>query len=273
MDGRCGSFADTTSPTTWSRSDYCRNEDLKVGARETVDALLERSRRDHVPIRRAFVQSSSRGGGPGPLAQFVRERRARTLDLYLLLHAVASAPPYDVTLPSSVWARALDLAGYASAGSVVSKHWTWLESHGLIESRRRGRYREITLLREDGSAKPYVHPGREGNYFKLPHAYWEANYLNRMGLPAKAVLLIALSLQDDFLLPTEQGAKWYGISRDTVRKGLRILRLLNLLDVQEVPKPAPLAPKGFTLERRYTLREPFRPMEPGERPAEAGSTE
>jgi hypothetical protein len=116
----------------------------------------------------------------------------------------------------------------------------------------------VTLLREDGSGKPYVHPGKEGNYFKLPYDYWHGNFHNRMGLPAKAVLLIALSLQDEFLLPTKQGAGWYGLSRDTVRKGLRTLRLLGILDMREVRKKAPLAPLGFTLERRYTLKDPFR---------------
>lgn len=149
---------------------------------------------------------------------------------------------------------------------MISKQWSWLEQEDLITSRRSGRLREITLLKEDASGAAYVHPGREGNYFKLPHAYWLGNFHNRMGLPAKAVLLIALSLQDDFLLPTKQGAKWYGLSKDTVRKGLRTLRLLGILDMREQRKKAPLAPLGFTNERRYMLREPFRPMPAGSRP-------
>lgn len=244
-----------------------------VGAQETVEALLERSGRDHVPIRRSFVQAPGRGGGPGPIASFVHERRGRTLDLYLLAHAVASASPYDVRLPAAVWARALNIARYATAGSMVSKQWSWLEREGLISSRRAGRLREVTLLKEDRSGAAYIHPGREGNYFKLPYAYWQGNFHNRMGLPAKAVLLIALSLQDDFLLPTKQGAKWYGLSRDTVRKGLRTLRLLGILDMREQRKKAPLAPLGFTLERRYTLREPFRPMPAGNRPSTSAEQE
>jgi len=229
-----------------------------ASSKETIDALLERSGRAYVPIRRSFVQAPVRGGGAGPLAHFVTQRRGRTLDLYLLMHAVASAKPFDVRFPAAVWARALGIAGHATASSMVSKQWTWLESERLIASRRSGRLREVTLLREDGSGDTYVHPGKEGNYFKLPYAYWQGNFHNRMDLPAKAVLLIALSLQDDFLLPTKQGAAWYGISRDTVRKGLRILLLLGILEMHEVRKKAPLAPLGFTLERRYTLREPFR---------------
>jgi hypothetical protein len=149
---------------------------------------------------------------------------------------------------------------------VVSKNWRWLEDQGLIASRRRGRLREVTLLYEDGSRRPYRHPGEQGgedrgHYFKLPYAYWRGNFHDRISLPAKAVLLIALSLRDDFVLPTERGAEWYGLSRDTVRKGLRDLRLLNILSMREVRKPAPLSALGFTLDRRYTLRSPFRQVE------------
>jgi hypothetical protein len=226
---------------------------------ETVMALLERSRRDFVPIRRAFVQAPERGGGPGPLASFVRQRRMRSLDLYLLAHAVASKSPFDARFPSAVWARALGDSRERGSAAMVSKQWSWLEVQSLVSSRRVGRLREITLLKEDGSGDPYIHPTSEGNYFKLPYAYWKGNFHNRMGLPAKAVLLVSLSLQDDFLLPTERGAAWYGLSRDTVRKGLRTLRLLGLLSFREVRKNAPLAPRGFTFERRYRLRDPFRP--------------
>src|SRR4051795_1819610 len=82
-----------------------------AGARDTVYALLTGSRRSAVPIRRAFVQSGSprRGAGPGPLAAFVKAHHVRALDQYLLFHAVASAPPYNVARESRIWARALGL--------------------------------------------------------------------------------------------------------------------------------------------------------------------
>jgi hypothetical protein len=233
-----------------------------VSQQETVEAMLERSGREYLPLRRSFVQRQPRVGGAGPLAKFVRHRRTKALDLYLLMHAAASAAPYDVAYPSTVWARALGLAEHSSAETLVSKTWTWLENEGLITTQRRGRLREVTLLYEDGSRRPYRHPGEQGaeergHYFKLPYAYWHGGFQNRISLPAKAVLLIALSLRDDFLLPNERGSQWYGLSRDTVRKGLRDLRLLGLLSVREVPKVTPLTPLGITLERRYTLRGPF----------------
>lgn len=226
--------------------------------RDAIEALLLRSRRDHVPIRRSFVQLRERGGGAGALAWFIHERRTKTLDLYLLTVALASAPPYDVALASSVWARALGISDYKSASSTVSRSWTWLADHHLIHTGRRGRLREVRLLREDGSGDPYSHPSSEGDYFKLPYVYWRANLHNRLGLPAKSVLLIALSLRQPFKLPAEHAARWYGVSRDTIAKGLRDLRTLGIIDYRESVKPAPLTAAGITRERLYVLQRPFR---------------
>jgi len=209
-------------------------------------------------MRRSFVQIRQPGaGGAGPLAAFVRGRHAIALDLYLLGRAVASHEPFDVTLPSRVWARALGLGEVSSAAATISQSWTWLEKQRLITSTRRGRLREIRFLREDASGRPYRHPAREGDYFKLPYAYWEGRYPGRLGLPAKALLLIALSLGPDFWLPHERGARWYGLSRDTVSRGLATLLRLGLLVVRHTRKTAPLSPQGFTEERRYALRPPF----------------
>jgi hypothetical protein len=173
-----------------------------------------------------------------------------------------------------VWARALGLGNYRSAGTLISKSWSWLEEERLIFTQRRGRLREVKLLHEDGSGQPYRHPGEQGaesrgHYFKLPYAYWRGSFQNRISLPAKAVLLIAISLRDDFVLPTERGAQWYGLSRDTVRKGLRDLRLLGLLTFREERKEAPLSAHGYTLERHYTLQEPFRPWPQGDQEPQA----
>jgi hypothetical protein len=161
----------------------------------------------------------------------------------------------------SVWARALGIGGTPSAAATISKSWSWLDEQGLVTTAPRGRLREIRFLREDGSRRPYQHPGGDesarGDYFKLPYAYWEAHYPGRLGLPAKALLLIALSLGQDFWLPHDRGARWYGLSRDTVARGLATLLRLGLLEVRAERKKAPLSPRGFTEERRYALRPPF----------------
>ncbi len=238
------------------------DEIQRVSQEETVAALLERSGRDALPLRRSFVQRREKGGGAGPLALFVQERRGVALDLYLLGRAVASHEPFDVALPSEVWARALGMGGLASAAATISKSWTWLEERELVTTARRGRLREVRFLREDASGESYQHPGDDrgakvGDYFKLPYAYWEGHFPGRLALPAKAVLLIALSLGDDFWLPHERGGRWYGLSRDTVARGLATLLRLGLLEVRVEHKPAPLSARGVTQERRYALRPPF----------------
>jgi hypothetical protein len=164
-----------------------------------------------------------------------------------------------------VWARLLGLQ--RSAGSVITRQWNWLEQHALITTSHLERTRRVVLLREDGSGLPYSHPGvsaddkpAEGDYFRLPHAYWAAGLQDRIDLPTKAVLLIALSRpEDDFILPHDHASRWYGISTDSLRQGLRQLQLLGFLSMSTRHHAAPLSPTGFRTERRYTLRPPFGP--------------
>jgi hypothetical protein len=236
-----------------------------VSQQQAIEALLARSGRDAVPIRRSFTQSRSRGGGTGPLAAFVTGRRRRAFDLYLLAHAVCSAPPWDVTLESVVWGRLLGLSG-SGVASVITRQWNWLENERLITTNRHDRLRKVTLLKEDGSGDLYTHPGiatdeaaADGDYFTLPHAYWRMGLQEQVDIPTKAVLLIALSRPDDFILPLEHATKWYGFSQDSLRSGLRQLQLRGLLDVRYLRTSAPLSPTGFRTERRYTLRPPFGP--------------
>jgi hypothetical protein len=231
--------------------------------RLAVTALLRRSARNSVPIRRAFVQAREPGGGPGMLSEFVGSRRRRALDLYLLLHAAASRPPWDVDMPGAAWGRMLGLFG-PSTGTVVARQWSWLEERRLVARTKVGRQTRITLLHEDGSGRPYWHPGThhagrapEGDYFHLPYAYWQADMQDWADLPMKAVLLIALSLPREFLLPLDHGRRWYGLSRDTLRTGLRGLSTRGFLDMRLVKKAAPLTTSGYTFERRYRLRSPF----------------
>ena len=232
---------------------------------EAIAALLERSGRDHVPIRRSFLQRRDRlGGGRSVLAEFVTARRAGAFDLYLLALALASAKPYTVSLAPRVWAR---LTGFTGSGATarVNRSWDFLEYISLVRSEDSDGARIVHLLREDGSGLPYHHAGiptsastaPEGDYFKLPHAYWHARLDRRLGLAAKSVLLIALSLSDGFLLPADKASSWYGVSPDTIKRGLRDLRTIGVLSYTNRKKPTPLTPQGFTVERRYSLRGPM----------------
>lgn len=231
-------------------------------------AFLTRSKRpEGVPIRNTFVQGGTQGKPtPGPLAALLRNHDERGLELKLLHQAVASSPAvsgdYDVTEAAVVWARALGLYHPTQGAAAVSKTWRRLEALGLVRRERSGRLAVVTLLREDGSGHAYTHPYlKRERYFKLPLEYWtaEQRWYGRLSLPAKAMLLIALSLPNGFYLPYDKAKLWYGVSSDTAKTGLAELRHLQLIKVATRYVPAPLSPLGYIERRHYTLRAPFGP--------------
>jgi hypothetical protein len=183
---------------------------------DTRAALLDRSKRDFAPVNKLFVQAAPGSASrPGPLATFVRNRDLRGLHAYLLLLGIISSGDgpdgWSTTLPIGVWARAFGTTRYAppaSAASAVSKVLARLEQRNLITRQRHDRERKIriTLLREDGSGQPYTRPGK-GNpdrYLRLPHAFWRDGWHERLGLPATAMLLVALHERNNFELPTSE---------------------------------------------------------------------
>jgi hypothetical protein len=144
--------------------------------------------------------------------------------------------------------------------AAVSKTWSRLERLSLVERRRSGRLVAARLRKEDGSGQPYEHPFGTGDpYFKIPNAYWtdEQRWYRSLSLPAKALLLVGLSLDDGFYLPYEKAKPWYGLSADTARSGLAELRASGLLKVTKRYLTAPLTPAGYIERRHYTLRPPF----------------
>lgn len=114
-------------------------------------------------------------------------------------------------------------------------------------------------MNEGGNSADYTHPGKSKGdpYFKLPHTYWTDGWCKRLKLPAKAMLLVCLSMRPGFYLPLGKVPEWYGFSEDTAQRGMQQLVEEGLLTYKSVSKKAPLTPLGFTTERRYTLMAPF----------------
>lgn len=240
---------------------------IVASAQETVAALLGRSKRrsQAAPLRRSLVQGGAQNAPvAGPLAELVRRHDLIAIRLYLLLVALATAAPYAVRLHSMVWARAVGLDSAPSGTTSVSRAWRRLEDAKLIKRERVKRRAEVTLLKEDGTGAEYHHPGELASsdaYLQLPFAYWlapEAYFLS-LSLAETAVLIIALSLPDDFVLPLTKAQSWYGISQSTIERGLSGLQDRDLLKVRFERRRAPLAPAGFVQQARYTLQLPFRP--------------
>jgi hypothetical protein len=215
-------------------------------------------RRQATPLRVGFLHIPVAGGGPGPLAQFVRQRRAVALDLLLLSHAVwPLSSPDPIVVPSPSWAHALGVDQRPGIRATISRSWTWLEHRRLVSTARASRARAITILREDGSGRAWQHPVEEKEpFFQLPHAYWESGLHTQLGLAGKAVLLIGLSLQRDapyFELPLDRGSRWYGLSERTVRLGLGQLRAMMLLRTWVERRPSANSPTGYAFDRRHSL--------------------
>jgi len=150
----------------------------------------------------------------------------------------------------------------------MSRQWSWLEDQQLIRTSRDGRHRRVVLLHDDGSGRNYRHPGLgqagnapDGDYFQVPYAYWRMAYDERLSMSGKLVLLIALSLTDDFILPVEHAAKWYGLSATRIHNGLRQLQAFDLLTMRVQSRPARLTERGVTFDRYYSLSGPMRPLE------------
>lgn len=241
-------------------------------ADETVDGLVAASRRlGGFPLRREFLQQADDHDQriPGPLASLVVTGDRRALLLYLLLVTKASSAPWDARLPAAVWARALgvDLPTTKTAASTISKAWLRLERRQLVRRARSKRLAVVTLLREDGSGREYTSPGEVGDrFFKVPLALWGqgpepgGRWYRELRLPELAVLLIGLSLADGFRLPVEQGPDWYGVSADTIGRGIAGLAERGLLRTDKLFKKAPLSAVGYTAEHHYTLLSPFGPV-------------
>jgi hypothetical protein len=246
-----------------SKSDH----HLVATAHETIDALVTRSGREAIPVRRTFVQQKEHGKSvPGPFAQFVSSNDRFGLLLYLLLLTCASAPPFDVGLHSAVWARGLAVPDptSATARTRVSKAWARMAARNLIERGRRHRIATVTPLNEDGSGDAYTRPST--SFMSIDHRIWTEGpsstqrWYEVLNLAELAALVIAHMNGDDFALPAERVPDYYGISPDTFQRGVSGLKKRELLDDRWSRKAAPLAPEGYTYEHRYTLDPPFGPM-------------
>lgn len=242
-------------------------------ARETREDFLQRSKRrnEAVPLRRTLVQQGTqRQPVPGPLAELVRRHAVVDLDLYMLAVARAVAPvpteahggtDHSVVVHSRVWSR---LLGGVST-STTSRSLARLErEHQLVRRARSGQKVDVVVLQEDGSGHAYSRPtGGDDPYLQLPYAYWldgpdGAAWCDVLSMPAKAMLLVGLSLTPPFLLPVDKAPKWYGISGDTAQRGLSELSQHGLLESTYQTKKTPAATaNGWTREYRHTLRAPF----------------
>lgn len=237
-------------------------------ATETLEELFSGVRRPHASIRAEFLQGPGAGrkpGAPGPLHLFVLGRQHFALELYLLAHQLALGGDYDFpALPAGAVARALGKSGPGGEAS-VSRAWSWLESQNLISKKREGSLLRVNLLRENGSKE--ARPKPTYPFFQLSKRFFLDGYHERLSLPATAVLLIALNRSfrsEWWTLPAEPSSVFYGISPETIRRGLDELRDKQIAEVRLITKRDARSRFGVVRLNEYRLLHPF---ERSDRPA------
>ena len=257
-------------PTAQIGSDVCCETAAEAFTDDqTVDAILGLAgRRTYTPLRHTFIQQgTSESPEPGPLRSFVSNGGRKPLVLYLLAMSAAGIEPWDVTLAAGVWSRALGVDAFNSPSATVaiSRIWQRLEARNLIRRSHSKRLARIHMLKEDGSGDPYEPPSRTGDRsLRLPRAFWQAGpqderWYRVLKLSEIAMLLIALSLSDEFRLPEKDVRPLYGISTDTARRGLVGLVGHGILTVQKHHTLTPMTVVGYTTDKTYTLQHPFVP--------------
>ncbi len=248
-------------------------DEAPASSAETRCELLASTKRGFTPVRHIFVQlprddKKPRAPRGSVLGVLVSSHQERALDAYLLVLALEPILGDHDPLHSAVWGRLMSDTGM-QVGS-VSRTWKQLVDRKLITKVRRSGHALVRPRREDGKA-PYRRPGRATRddtggwprgdwYFAIPHAYWLDGWDQKLSLPGKAMLMIALKetgTSPSFWMRHEDARPWYGISADTAQRGLAELARDGLVQVFYQKIMAPKSPTGFTTRDHYTLRGAF----------------
>ena len=210
------------------------------------------------------MQLSKTPGHTSRASVLAKFNRGTHLDAFLFIHALASAKePYEATYPAGSWAHALGLD--ASTGvddedlSTAKTQWSKivrkLQDLNLIKRKRAGNHVSWVLLNESGDGSDFVRPknAADGHWFVLPEEYWLDGHDQSLSLPAKVMLLIALSSKPGFTLPLERAREWYGVSRSTAQRGFKELEEHGLLTYEKGWRLDPSNPRMWSEERHYQL--------------------
>ncbi|OKJ35000.1 hypothetical protein [Streptomyces sp. CB01580] len=254
-------------------------QEATATGRDTRTAVLTRSVRANVPLRKIFVQANAGGDSRhGPLKDFVTGRDLRGLKAYLLIVAACSNGEngWSTTHDSAVWARLMDIHMTADDQSARTGAWRALlrlRERKLIDCCRSGTMITVTLMREDGSGRPYDRPDgktEENRYLQIPAAFWTTGRDESLDLPSLALFLVVAREKNWSAFPAEKAPEWYGWSADTHERGLKKLIALGLVERREHYIKAPLAPLGFTKTHQYKRTAIMQPRRPRKKTASAG---
>jgi hypothetical protein len=240
-------------------------DEVDPGPTGQLTALLASTKRGFTPYRKVLVQQpNTEEIRAAALAAFVTGRHHRPLDALLLAHALQPILP-GTPLSRRTWARLMSTRKECS-DATAEKTFQTLVDMKLIKVEGSPKAYEVTPLMENQSGDAWVKAGavkEEGpGYFTLPTAYWTMGLMDRLTLPGKALLLIALAETQDptkprFAMAVERAPAYYGISERTAERGYNELHRAGLLLVKRQKVADPKHPAGRRDVYWRALASPF----------------
>lgn len=206
------------------------------------------------PVRKSFVSTSfNSASSVPPLAALVRgggRGGQLRLKLYLSLLWVCASEPFEASMPARAWAALLGLPDPDDRGvRRIHEATRDLRDRELIQVRDRGGYpNALILLDESGSGEPYRSPAslynqlrnvqanrdrlRPHQYFKIPSSIWTEGYIQRLGGPGMAMLLVLLCKRvadNDVWFSPAVAHERFALAPSTRSAGLQQLRTEGLI--------------------------------------------
>lgn len=242
------------------------NRDFERACQLAVEIDQTSFTRRSVPVRPAFARDlkETKAAPMGKLIAMGGRGGEVPLKLYLALIWRSSKKPFTTDYSVRKWAELLALPDPSKNGARrVADALKTLADHNLITvQHRRGEPSVVTLLREDGSGKPYSVPrGDNGDYyFQIPAQLWTTGQLQRLSTPGLAMLMAVLAEQKSD--KPEEPVWWsttrfpgrFALSSATRARGTGELVEAGLLEVERKSMP-PTPGKNFAVDRvRQTYR-------------------
>jgi len=251
----------------WEASCLIRSKELAKQLLEdfskiTIDyeaSILDEERMPPVRLSDSFLKDSSFA------PRMVTARDETAFDLYLLLLRTFNGNPegrVDIDYKSISSTLGLnEKFSYVSARDILREALVRFdERYKLIIREKQPPKSPYCLLLNYPDKKPYILP--QEKYCSIPDEYWQYGWNKRLSFPEKYFFLINLCKAG-----ASRGRVWTGyrkglmeefsLSRDTIIRGMKGLRRLNIIEIEYPPYPegggfAQRAPMRFRLLGLYS---------------------
>jgi hypothetical protein len=231
-------------PATSASSFRTRPSDLTL---QVAEGFAERGGDHPAQLREFFIRSRG-GDGETPLATVLRGGRggAVRLKLFLSILFVSKWSPHETAYPSQTWAELLGLEDPQGKGARrIADAIGWLEAHDLLAVQRRAGWPMVlTPMNESMNKEPYRRPWDDDDYYRqIPVSFWTKGWIEILSGPAVAVFLVLLhqhgtpaAAPHDIWLSAKLRAASYGISEDTMGRGIAELKFHDIISVRRRPQ-------------------------------------